>query len=215
MKCPHCAADFFDNWHATNCVGGVGTPNGDTIRYVVCPACNRMTVDIHDRFSTSSGQYSIIYPQGLNRGPVSDVVPDEIAEDYREACAIAVLSPKASAALARRCLQSMLNEKGYNAATLHRQVKLFIEEKDPDKIAPASIRQVVDGIRNFGNFGAHPINEVQTLSIIPVEDHEVEWSLAIIERLFRFFYVDPAEDADRKLKLDDKLKKAGKPPSQG
>jgi hypothetical protein len=38
-------------------------------------------------------------------------VPPEFANDYKEACLIIANSPKASAALSRRCLQNILREK--------------------------------------------------------------------------------------------------------
>ena len=43
---------------------------------------------------------------------VDNLVPKHIATDYREAAAIVHLSPKASAALSRRCLQAILREAG-------------------------------------------------------------------------------------------------------
>ena len=39
-----------------------------------------------------------------------DYVPEAIIADYKEACLIAALSPKASATLARRCLQGMIRD---------------------------------------------------------------------------------------------------------
>ena len=72
----------------------------------------------------------------------------------------------------------------------------------------------MDGIRNFGNFSAHPITEVTSLQIIDVEPHEAEWCLEILEELFQHFYVRPAEAAARKAALDAKLKLTGMPPSK-
>ena len=37
-------------------------------------------------------------------------IPGPVLQDYEEACLIAVLSPKASATLARRCLQGMIRD---------------------------------------------------------------------------------------------------------
>jgi hypothetical protein len=39
-----------------------------------------------------------------------DYVPAAILDDYRQACRIASFSPKASATLARRCLQGMIRD---------------------------------------------------------------------------------------------------------
>jgi len=47
----------------------------------------------------------MIYPRTGGRNPAPQEVDDFIAEDYNEACLILNDSPKASAALSRRCLQ--------------------------------------------------------------------------------------------------------------
>src|SRR5262249_50711768 len=57
-----------------------------------------------------------VHPVGSNRGPVSPEVPKPIAADYVEACQVLPLSAKASAALARRCLQAMLHAHGYRTS---------------------------------------------------------------------------------------------------
>jgi hypothetical protein len=72
----------------------------------------------------------------------------------------------------------------------------------------------VDGIRNFGNFSAHPISDVTSLQIIDVEPEEAEWCLEILEGLFDHFYVGPAAAAKKKAALDAKLAAAGKPASK-
>jgi hypothetical protein len=42
--------------------------------------------------------------------PLPDYIPEQIKDDYYEACSILNLSPKASATLARRCLQGMIRD---------------------------------------------------------------------------------------------------------
>ena len=51
----------------------------------------------------------MIYPKSGNR-PVPPEVPSNLAEDFIEACVVLSDSPKASAALSRRCLQTLLRE---------------------------------------------------------------------------------------------------------
>jgi hypothetical protein len=141
-------------------------------------------------------------------------VPPNIAGDYREACQVLPLSAKASAALSRRCLQTILRDHGYKDRDLAREIDLLLSEKDPLKALPLVVRQTIDAIRNFGNFSAHPINDQTTLQVIDVEPHEAEWCLEIVEALFEHFYVAPAAAAARKAALDAKLKAAGKPASK-
>ena len=53
-----------------------------------------------------------VYPllQESRARPLPDYIPQVIEQDYTEACRIRDLSPKASATLARRCLQGMIRD---------------------------------------------------------------------------------------------------------
>jgi Domain of unknown function (DUF4145) len=155
-----------------------------------------------------------IYPVGTNRGPVPPEVPEHIARDYIEACRVLPFSAKASAALSRRCLQTILHEQGYKARDLAKEIDLLLNEADPQKTIPESLRLTVDTIRNFGNFSAHPVTDLTTLQIIDVEPEEGEWCLETVEEMFRHFYVRPAQAKERKAVLDAKLAAAGKPASK-
>jgi hypothetical protein len=90
-----------------------------------------------------------------------------------------------------------------------------MNETDPLKAIPRSLRETVDAIRHFGNFSAHPVDDLTTLQVIDVEPEEAEWCLEIIDAMFDHFYVQPAIAAAKKASLDAKLAAAGKPPSKG
>jgi hypothetical protein len=79
------------------------------------------------------------------------------------------------------------------------------------KSLPGYISQNLDAVRNFGNFGAHPMFTAVG-EIVKVEPNEAEWTLDIIDDLFDFYYVKPAHAAAKRAALDAKLKQAGKPP---
>jgi hypothetical protein len=127
-----------------------------------------------------------------------------------EACEVLSISAKASAALSRRCLQTMLHEHGYRARDLAQEIQLILDEKDTAKAIPVTLRQSIDGIRHFGNFSAHPITDVTTLQIISIESGEAEQCLETTEEMFQHFYVRPELAKRRKSELDAKLAKAGK-----
>lgn len=156
----------------------------------------------------------MVYPIGANRGPISSDVPNEIANDYIEACNVLPISAKASAALSRRCLQHMLHAHGYRARDLANEIGMILNEQDPLKALPRKVREAVDSIRHFGNFAAHPVELKATLEILEVEEHEAEWCLETIEELFEHFYVGPAAAKERKDALNAKLLSAGKPNSK-
>jgi hypothetical protein len=180
-----------------------------------CPSCDEIVIETSETYWTGQNtgyrEWHQIYPFGSNRGPVPPEVPADIASDYVEACRVLPISAKASAALSRRCLQSILRAHGYKAKDLAKEIDLLLNEQDPKKAIPDTLRVTVDGIRNFGNFSAHPITDATTLQIIDVEPKEAEWCLEILEEAFQHFYVRPAQAKARKAALDAKLTAAGKP----
>ena len=200
---------FHDNWSGNRLVRG-----NQLLRWryatALCPECEQLTIVVYD----PDGKTTQVHPAGANRGPVPPQVPAGIAQDYIEACNVLPVSPKASAALSRRCLQNVLRAHGYSDRDLSREIDLLLNEIDPSKAIPQTLRITVDGIRNFGNFSAHPITDQTSLQIIDVEENEAEWCLEILEEAFDHFYVRPQLAAARKAALDAKLAAAGKPPSK-
>ena len=136
-----------------------------------------------------------MYPKASGRSPVPLEVPAEFSEDYVEACLVLSDSPKASAALSRRCLQHILRDK---AGVKHSNLANEIQEVLDSNTLPSPIAQSLDMVRQVGNFAAHPNKSTQTGEIVPVESHEAEWCLDVIEMLFDFYFVQP-EEAKRRL----------------
>lgn len=209
MQCPHCTIHFADNSDKSHLYRHGHQLAWDYIT-CQCPECDNLTIYLED----PQGKSRLVFPMGANRGPVPPHVPTNVAEDYVEACNVLPISAKASAALSRRCLQNVLRSHGYRARDLATEIDLLLSETDASKAIPQTLRVTIDGVRNFGNFSAHPITDVTGLQIIDVEPHEAEWCLEILEEAFQHFYVRPAEAAARKAALDAKLAAAGKPPSK-
>ena len=136
-------------------------------------------------------------------------MPSEFAEDYAEACLVLADSPKASAALSRRCLQHILREKaGVKPGTLFDEIQQVL---DSNRL-PSDIAESVDYIRNLGNFAAHPAKSASSGEIVPVEPGEAEWCLDVIEVLHDFYFVRPDNIKRRREALNQKLADSGKPP---
>ena len=72
--------------------------------------------------------------------------------------------------------------------------------------------EAIDGIRNIGNFAAHPLKSQSTGEIINVEPGEADWNLDVLEGLFDFCFVQSERLKQRRAALDQKLGDAGKPP---
>jgi hypothetical protein len=155
----------------------------------------------------------LVYPATKFRRLIPEDVPADLRDDYAEACAVLDISPKASAALSRRCLQTMLRKQGYLQHNLFDQVSALLSENDATKVLPTYLHNTVDAIRNFGNFSAHPIDDKTALQVIAVEPQEAEWCLEILEELFDHYYERPKLQAAKKAALDAKLAAAGKPKS--
>jgi len=150
------------------------------------------------------------YPKGIARQPLPPEVDDkEVIGNYNESCLVLSDSPKASAALSRRCLQHILREKAkVKKSDLNSEIQ---EVLDSGKL-PSTIADNLDAVRNIGNFAAHPVKSTRSLEIVDVEPHEAEWNLEVLEQLIDFYYIKPALAFKKREELNAKLAEAGKPP---
>jgi hypothetical protein len=131
----------------------------------------------------------MVWPKGVSRAPIPPEVPSEIAEDYKEACLVLGDSPKASAALSRRCLQNLLRGA---ARVKPGDLSVEIQQVLDSGKLPTQIAENIDAIRQIGNFASHPNKSRTTGEVLPVEPHEAEWNLDVLESLFDFYFVQPA-----------------------
>ena len=211
MKCPHCSVHFHEKFIETFLEGNWG------IAHQFCPSCQNLIAIIvrGDWYEGElvEGRFSklVVPPERASRPPAPPEVPTPIAQDYLEACLVLEDSPKASAALSRRCLQSILREKaGVKASNLANEIQQVLNSRQ----LPTWLSDNLDAIRNIGNFAAHPIKSVCTGEILDVEPGEAEWNLDVIEALFDFYFVQPELIKKKREALDKKLADAGKPPMQ-
>ena len=186
-----------------------------------CPSCSLVIVWIiraqadqrpHpiERPLPGGWHVTLIRPKHPGRVPISPEVPPEFTEDYLDACNVIADSPRASAALSRECLQHILREK---AEVKHPDnLAKAIQEVIDDPTVPSDLRDSLDIIRNIGNFSVHPSKSLRTGEIVDVEPGEAEWCLEVIEMLFDFYFVRPADIRRRREDLKKKLAEMGKPP---
>lgn len=210
MKCPHCLENFFEEWQGLRTSDGLYYVKDNYgnwhLQYCRCPACKRIIIRLKDDLS---GSWRWVRPKSIARSPLPAEVPSEFTEDYKEACLVLGDSPKASAALSRRCLQNLLREK---AGTTKENLAEQIQEVLDSKKLPSYLSKSLDAVRNIGNFAAHPIKSKSTGEIVEVEPGEAEWNLDVLEGLFDFYFVQPHKLREKRERLDQKLKEAGKPP---
>jgi len=211
VRCPHCLVQFHGK---SSYVHLQQDQDGDWgVVYQECPACHRVIVELVSDYLASSagvkGTRRFVRPKAPNRAPAPPEVPERFAADYREACLVVADSPKASAALSRRCLQLILREKaGVKPSDLAKEIQEAISGGG----LPSHLMESLDAIRNIGNFAAHPVKSRTTGEIVDVEPGEAEWNLDVLEALFDFYFVQPELDRKKRAALDRKLSDAGKPP---
>lgn len=218
-KCPHCRHDVKfinaenEDWGGV-VHGGVSTWMNATgkedsiiVYSSLCPNCKKLVVamEVHKKGSATILERRLVFPPNIVRVAPPEV-PPYIREDFLESAAVLSISEKASAALSRRCLQNILNEKVGKKRDLSTQIDEAIKE------LPTRIGENLDAIRQVGNYGSHPMKTQSTGTIIDVEPEEANWTLDVLEELFDYYYVMPERAARRRKKLDKKLKSIGKPP---
>jgi|WetSurMetagenome_2_1015567.scaffolds.fasta_scaffold349143_1 hypothetical protein len=209
MKCPHCLTAFHDNVEHIK-IGDDGTLSWYILKRV-CPECKRFILSLlpHDPSNPyRKADDFLCYPKVPSRTPLPAEVPASYGSDYREACLTLVDSPKASAALSRRCLQHLLREE---VKVKHGNLADEIQQVIDAAKFPSHLLYSLDAIRNIGNFAAHPIKSKASGEIIDVEPGEAEWNLDVLESLFDYLFVQPEQLKKKRDTLNAKLKEAGKP----
>lgn len=151
----------------------------------------------------------LLHPKNKPRKPLSSDIPANYVKEYNEAFDVLPISPNASAAISRRCLQRLLREKtNVKHGDLSNEIQQVLDSGD----LPTHLADDIDAIRNVGNFAAHPNKSTQSGSIIDVETGEAEWNLEVLEGLLDFYFVQPAISQRRRDALNQKLTDARKPP---
>ena len=119
-----------------------------------------------------------------------DYIPKTILDDYNETCLIKDLSPKASATLARRCLQGIIRD--FWEVTPGKLAKEI--EQIKDKVEELTW-QAIEGVRSVGNIGAHMEEDVNL--IVDIEPNEAELLINLIEILLKDWYIVRHDKATR------------------
>lgn len=218
MKCPHCLVEFHDN--VGQILIGSDIEGSYEIKTRTCPSCQKIILHLTqftyeiNGFTGHMGQVKtdissrLIRPKLANRPPCPAEVPANFATDYSEACLVLDDSPKASAALSRRCLQNIIHD---HLGIKKRDLNLEIQEVIDKNLFPSDILESVDAIRNIGNFAAHPIKSSSSGEIVEVEPNEADWNLDVLEMMFDYLFVRPVLVKKKRDALNAKLKDAGKP----
>ena len=224
MKCPHCNIAIHDDWKRyviqSMPLGLRPSKALFSCHVMECPACMKPIARIKAGPDFADlVREGFVMPRNVNSLSLSDDILSnenlkELVEIYYEAEEVLPISPKASAALSRHILQTILEKEGYKEKNLAKQINAVVDETNPELSLPKYIRDVVDYIRTIGNFAAHRITDQNTREIIDVDRDEAEWCLEIVRNLFDHYYVKPAISKRKMADLNEKLDAAGKNPTK-
>lgn len=206
-KCPFCNRDTtvtgerlhvgFVDLNMDNVEG----PRRLYVQFIVCPnrECRRFTLgvlllelqrDVFGRWINGN------YIQDWQLVPSSSAiafpnyVPKSVRDDYGEACAIRKQSPRASATLARRCLQGVLRDFWkVKPGRLVEQIDQIKEKIDP------LTWQAIDAVRKVGNIGVHMEKDIGVM--VEVDPNEAQLLIGLIETLIRDWYIAREERKNR------------------
>jgi hypothetical protein len=176
-------------------------PNEACHEYVFTLMISNSVTDAHGNWQRAGEkvQHKWQLVPAANMKILPNYVPEVIVADYKEACLIADLSPKASATLSRRCLQGMI--RNFWGVSKNRLVDEIDAIKDKvDDLAWSAI----DGLRKMGNIGAHMEKDINV--IIDVDPDEAKLLIGLIETLVDDWYVTRHERKLRMQKLVDTAK---------
>jgi uncharacterized protein DUF4145 len=170
-----------------------------TITVVVCPnaECREQTMSLSIYKCSVHGAptgkpiFSWQLVPESEAKPFPDYIPEQLRDDYAEACLIKDKSPKASATLSRRCLQGMIRDFwDIKKGRLIDEIAALEEKVD------AETWKAIDAVRHVGNIGAHMEKDVNL--IIDVDGNEAGLLIWLIETLFEEWYV-AQHDRDEKM----------------
>jgi hypothetical protein len=221
MRCPHCSINMSPvkadraglrsrnmMWYGNAAEGVVH----HRIEEVACPECKGefiIHVDQVNRdgpqpgyVTTEESNIYVLIPRVSSRPRAPDEVPKPLADLYNEAALILTDSPRASAAMSRRCLQQLLRDV---ATAPHGTLFAEIEWAVNGANLPSHVTESLHDLRQIGNFGVHPNKSTATGDYLEVEPGEAEWTLDTLDALFDHYFVQPAKTAARKASLQTKL----------
>lgn len=160
--------------------------DGYMLFHYVCPDCGKLSIRFAGKEDPFHKETFMIMPK--SSAPVlPDYIPAAIRQDFTEAYDISEISPKASATLARRCLQGMIRDVfGISQDTLFQEISAIQSMVSPREWA------AINSVRQIGNIGAHMEADVNT--IIEVDPEEAQTLLLFIHRLINEWYIQKHAD---------------------
>lgn len=191
MQCPFCNQHFTPTRYDKDIIytehlrsDYTGTQKMGTLIHIVCPnsECKRTILFLELTYNNGKEFFNkMIYPDKVIK-QYPNYIPQQIREDYEEACKIADISPKAAATLARRCLQGILRDfYQVTPRNLYNEIQAIKDRID------SNLFDTIDAVRQIGNIGAHMEKDANV--IVDIEPEEAQQLIELIELLFDETYI--------------------------
>lgn len=230
FECPHCQHRCGQTLH---CRDIFNIPDSDGRRglctyHAFCPSCHGVIVYLVSvkciraggQHEFDSAEIQMVLPNGLAiRRKAPAEVPAHIGADYSDATALLTLSPNASAAMSRRCLQAILrNVIEESLGSLYAEIKAAISHPRLSRVSA----DFLNTLREIGNQAAHPnanqdvnspidaiesqlskddspeneyvgvLKMVVVDQLVEVSAFEAEFCISVLEHLMEEVFVKPA-----------------------
>jgi hypothetical protein len=138
---------------------------GNVYEILMCPACDGVTVHrgyFNDQFP-EEWEPIVLYPIEAKK---VDGLPPEIERAYAAALAVKGIEAHAFAVLVRRLLEMICFDKGAQGRSLFEQLRNLAQTG----VIPQQLIDIANGLRNFGNIGAHAAGAQLSENEVPVID---------------------------------------------
>jgi len=124
---------------------------GMVFEILACPSCHEILLGrymYHQDFVDEGVDYEILYPvdRGLPAG-----LPDAVSKAYEAAQRVKNIDANAFGVLLRRAMEIVCKDRGAKGQTLSHQLHDLSQRGE----IPEKLVDVANGVRHFGNVGAH------------------------------------------------------------
>jgi hypothetical protein len=151
---PNCAKEIADEQERKRALAFVTRIKANIVTYIyidyayvnwefvnfhvgACYSCDAFTVWVEDK---------IVYPVSNSVVEPHEMMPTAVKRDFEEAGSIVNLSPRGAAALARLCIQKLMQELGENGKDINADIAALVK-----KGLEVEVQQALDVVRVIGN----------------------------------------------------------------
>jgi hypothetical protein len=177
------------------------------VETLACALCGDVVVHLYRVKNNEVVSATRVHPS-LDAPPdLPREVPQDLRDAYTEAWRLRGVNERASAVLARRCLQLALRKEGFVAKSRNLADEIKLAEAS---VSPGLVDQL-HIVKHVGNFAAHPIDAAggqDFVELLEVTPGELEALFAAIDDFLDERFVRPTKRKRALEEINEKLVKA-------